>query len=101
MKRKVMLIGLAMASGLPHAVGADAGNALQAYSSWNTPYMPHYGAAGAARPLMDHVSVAGGGASGIGNTWRLEFTPLPAVSDADDPVTARDIRAGFSLKLDF
>lgn len=106
MKRKVMMMGLAMATGLPHAVCAGSGNEdrSQADSFWNTSYMPHYGVKGAARPLMDHVSVASADAlagQGISNTWRLEFTPLPAVSKADDPLTAKDIRAGFSLKLDF
>ena len=76
----------------------------QAYSSWNASYTPHYGAEGVKKPLMDHVSAAGASApagQGISNAWRLEFTPLPAVSNADDPRTARDMRAGFSLKLDF
>ena len=102
MKRKVMMVGLAMVTGLPYAVGAEEPS--QAYPSWNTSYMPHYGAEGAEKPLMDHVSVAGVSApagQGISNTWRLEFTPLPAISSGDDPVMAKDLRAGFSLKLDF
>ena len=106
MKRKVMMMGLAMVTGLPHAVCAGSGHAdtSQAYSFWNASYMPHYGAEGAKKPLMDHVSAAGAGApagQGISNAWRLAFTPLPAVSNADDPRTASDIRAGFSLKRDF
>ena len=106
MKRKVMMMGLAMATGLPHAVCANSGNEdrLQAYPSWSTSYTPHYGVEGAARPLMDHVSVASVSAlagQGISNTWRLEFTPPPVVSNAYDPLTAKDVRAGFSLKLDF
>jgi hypothetical protein len=106
MKRKVMMMGLAMVTGLPPAVYAGSGNEgrLQAYSSWNTSYMPHYGIEGAEKPLMDHVSVPSVGAlagQGISNTWRLVFTPLPAVSNADAPLTAKDIRAGFSLRLDF
>jgi nitrogen fixation protein len=105
MKRKVMMMGLAMITGLPHAVYAGGGNEdrSQAYSL-NAPYMPHYGVEGVDKPLMDHVSVAGLSAlagQGISNTWRLEFTPLPAVSNADTPLTAKEIRAGFSLKLDF
>lgn len=102
MKRKVMILGLTMATGLPHAVCAQ--DASQAYSPWNTSYTPHYGVAGAERPLMDHVPTTGGSAPAgqdISSTWRLQFTPLPAVSNANDPLTAKDIRAGFSLKLDF
>jgi hypothetical protein len=104
MKRKVMMMGLAMVTGLPHAVCAKNGKEYpaQTYSSWNTAYMPHYGVEGTAHPLMDHVSVAsampGRRAS---DTWRLEFAPPLAVSNADDPLTAKDKRMGFSLKLDF
>ena len=104
MKRKVMMMGLAMFTGLPHAVCAKAGNRDSALSdsSWNTSYMPHYGVEGAAKPLMDHVSVAGAlPGQGISNTWRLEFVPPTAVSSEDDPLTANDKRVGFSLKLDF
>jgi len=98
MKRKVMMMGLAMVTGLPPAVCAKSGSEgwAQAYSSWNTSYMPHYGVEGAAKPLMDHVSVAG-----ALNTWRLELAPPTAVSSEDDPLTAKDKRVGFSLKLDF
>jgi hypothetical protein len=104
MKRKIMMMGLAMITGLPHAVCAKSGNGggAQAYSSWITSYMPHYGDEGAAKPLMDHVSVPGTlAAQGISNTWRLEFTPPAAVFRADDPLASRDKRVGFSLKLDF
>ena len=104
MKRKVMMMGLAMVTGLPHAVCAKSGNegSAQAYASWNTSYMLHYGAEGAAKPLMDHVSVAGAlPGKSTSNTWRLGFTPPTAVSRADDPLTAEDKRVGFSLKLDF
>jgi len=104
MKRKVMMMGLAMVTGLPHAVCVGSGNEgpAQTYSFWNTSYMPHYGAEGAAKPLMDHISVAGAPpGQGISNTWRLEFVPPTAVSSADDPLTANDKRVGFSLKLDF
>ena len=97
-------MGLAMATGLPHAVCADSGSqgSTQAYSSWNASYMPHYGVEGAARPLMDHVSVASAlPGQGIGNAWRLEFSPPTAAYSADDPLAARDKRVGFSLKLDF
>ena len=106
MKRKVMMIGLAMVTGSPHAAWAKSGNegASQAYSSWNASYMPHYGAKGVASPLMDHVSVAGVSTlpgQGIPSTWRLEFTPPPPVSNADDPLATPGIRAGFRLTLDF
>jgi hypothetical protein len=104
MKRKVMMMGLAMMTGLPHAVYAKGGNenSARAHSSWMTSYMPHYGDEGVARPLMDHVSVASAAPGhGIGNTWRVEFTPPVAVSRADDPLASRDKRVGFSLKLDF
>lgn len=104
MKRKVMMMGLAMVTGLPHAVCAKSGkeDSAQAYSSWSTSYMPHYGVEGAARPLMDHVSVADAlPGQSTRNTWRLEFTPPTVVSRADNPLTAKDKRVGFSLKLDF
>jgi hypothetical protein len=104
MKRRVMMMSLAMITGLPHAVCAKSGNegSAQAYSSWSTSYMPHYGVEGAAKPLMDHVSVDGAlPGQGISNTWRLEFAPPTTVSGADDPLAAKDKRVGFSLKLDF
>jgi hypothetical protein len=104
MKRKVMLMSLAMVAGLPPAVCAKSGHegSAQIYSSWNTSYMPHYGAEGAAKPLMDHVSVDGAlPGQDTSNTWRLEFAPPTTVSGADDPLTAKDKRVGFSLKLDF
>jgi hypothetical protein len=104
MKRKVMMMGLAMATGLPNAVCANSSTEgmTQAYSSWNAPFMPHYGVEGASKPLMDHVSVASTlPGQGISNTWRLEFTPPTAVYSADDPLAAKDKRVGFSLKLDF
>jgi hypothetical protein len=104
MKYKIMMMGLAMVTGLPHAVSAKSGkeDLAQTYSSWNSRYMPHYGVEGAARPLMDHVSVADAGSSrGTGDAWRLEFAPPRAVSNADNPLTAKDTRMGFSLNLDF
>jgi len=104
MKRKIMMVGLAMVTGLPHAVCAKGGKegSTQAYSSWNTSYMPHYGVDGAARPLMDHVSVAGVPlGQGTSNKWQLELAPLLAVSRADDPLMAKDKQLGFNLKLDF
>ena len=75
MKRKIMIVGLAMAAGLPHAASAKNGKTdpAQGYSSWNSLYMPHYGAKEKARPLMDHVSVADVSAQNANDTWRLEF----------------------------
>lgn len=104
MKRKFMVMGLAMATGLPHAVYASGGNegVTQGYSSWNASYMPHYGPEGVSKPLMDHVSVASAPAGhGVGNAWRLAFTPPMAVSREDAPLTANDKRVGFTLKLGF
>lgn len=104
MKRKVMMMGLVMVTGLPHAVCAKGGkeDPTQAYASWNTSYMPHYGAEGAAHPLMDHVSVAGTvPGRRASDTWRLEFAPPVVASSTDDPPTAKDKRLGFSLKLDY
>ena len=104
MKRKVVMMGLAMVTGLPHAVLAASGkgDSAQAYPSWRTAYMPHYGVEGAAKPLMDHVSVAGNlPVQSMRNGWRVEFAPPVAVSRADEPLMAADKRVGFSLKLDF
>lgn len=104
MKRKVVMVSLAMLTGLPHAAYAKSGiegGLAQTYSSWNTSYMPHYGVEGAAKPLMDHVSVGGAPGQDISNTWRLEFAPPTTVSGADAPLAAKDKRVGFSLKLDF
>lgn len=103
MKRKVMMVGLAMFTGLPSAVcaGSDSEASSKASAPWRTSYMPHYGAEGAAKPLMDHVSVASVSGQGISNAWRLEFVPPAAVSTGDDPLSAEDKRLGFSLKLGF
>ena len=107
MKRRAIMVGLAMITGLPHTLWAKSGNgnASHAYFSWNTSYTPHYGAEGARKPLMDHISVAGAGTAAeldTRNTWRLEFSPPPpAVSNKDDPVSDTGMRAGFSLKMGF
>lgn len=103
MKRKIMMMGLAMVTGLPQAVCArnDKENAAQSYASWNTSYRPHYGVAGAAHPLMDHASVSGLPVQNLSNTWRLGLAPPAAVASADDPLSANVRRVGFSLKLDF
>jgi len=103
MKRKVVMMGLAMVAGLPNAAFADSGNAVlsQPYPSWNTSYMPHYGEEGAAKPLMDHVSVASQPGQAISNTWRMEFVPPAAVATGDDPLSGGAKRVGFSLKVGF
>lgn len=103
MKRKVMMLGLAMVSGLPSTVYAKSGNEVsaQAYPSWNMHYVPHYSAEWVSVPLMDSVSVASLPGQGTSYAWRLEFDPPAAVSTADDPLSAEDKRVGFSLKLDF
>ena len=104
MTPKIIMMGLAMITGLPHAAHARSGkeDLAKAYSSWNTPYMPHYGIEGAAHPLMDHVSVPPPypGRS-TRNAWRLDFAPPVAVLATDDPLSAKDKRVGFRLKLDF
>jgi hypothetical protein len=106
MKRKVMMMSLAMAASLPNALYAKGGVGVseQAYFFSNAAYMPHYGLRGMAEPLMDHVSVGGvsaPGVRGINNTWRLEFTPPQSVSNTDNPIADQGIRASLSLTLDF
>lgn len=106
MKRKFMVLSLAMMSGLPQAVlarGGEKGGLAQSYSSWNGLYMPHYGSEGAAHPLMDHLSALPGVGQGAGpNRWRLEFSlPRADLKGQDDPSMGRGLRAGLSLKLDF
>ena len=105
MKRKVLVMGLAMVTGLPQAVCARSGGEASVAPGrfWNAAYMPHYGTEGATRPLMDHISVGSAlPKRGEGNAWRLELTPPAAVSTADDrPLMANDRRLGFTLKLDF
>lgn len=99
------MMSLAMMAGLPHAAHAKNGKEglPQVNASWNTPYMPHYGAEGIAHPLMDHVSVSSMSGSGqnMRNAWRLDFMPPAPVVAGDDPLNAKDKRVGFSLKLNF
>jgi hypothetical protein len=106
MKRKMLMMGFAMVAGLPHAVCAKGGgkeNLAQSYSSWNGAYMPHYGAQGAALPLMDHLSVSPASDQGATqNKWRLDFgVPRADMLGAPDPLMGRDARVGVNLKLDF
>lgn len=104
MKRKVVMMGLAMIAGVPHAghaKGVAKDNPAQSYSSWNTPYAPHFGEEGKLHPLLDHFSVPGVLPRRDRDAWRLEFAPPKAVSAADDPLSAKDKRMGITLKLDF
>jgi len=105
MKRKVMMMSLAVMAGVPYGVwakGVGKESTIEAYSAWNAAYMPHYGSEGLAHPLLDHLSapvVLGGRDSS--NEWRLKFVPPPAVSHSDDPLTANDKRVGISFSLNF
>jgi len=105
MKRKVAMMSLAVMAGMPHAVcakGAARGSSSPVYSSWDAPYMPHYGSDGGAHPLMDHLpSSAVLPRRNASNEWRLEFAPPAPVSRADDPLTAKDKRVGVRFSLDF
>lgn len=105
MKRKVAMMGLAVMAGLPHAVcakGVGREGPSPAYSSWDAPYMPHYGSDSGAHPLMDHFpSPAVLPRRTASNEWRLELAPPAPVSRADDPLMAKDKRVGVRFSLDF
>ena len=105
MKHRVVMMGLAVVAGVPHAVqakGLGVESPTQSYSSWSAPYMPHYGTEASAHPLMDRLSVpAVLTQRSASNEWRLELAPPPAVSGTDDPLTTGHKRVGVSLKLDF
>lgn len=105
MKRKLAMMSLVMIAGVPqfvYAKGAGKDGLAHAYSSWNTPYMPHYGSDGAIHPLLDHLSIPAVRASDDAHdAWRLEFAPPPAVAQSDDRLSAGETRLGLSFKLDF
>jgi len=105
MKHRVVMMGLAVVAGVPHAVqakGLGVESPTQSYSSWSAPYMPHYGTEASARPLMDHLSVpAALPQRSARNEWRLNLVPPSTVSETDDPLTAGHKRMGVSFKLDF
>lgn len=105
MKRRVAMMGLVAVAGASHAVhakGWDMESPTQSYSSWNAPYMPHYGTEAAARPLMDHLSVPAVLIQHRArDEWRMKLAPPAAVSEADDPLTTGHKRVGVSFKLDF
>lgn len=103
MKRKFMMLGFAMLTGIPHAVcakGFGKEERLQSYASWNTPYSPHYGVDGERQPLMDHLSATV--SRNAANNWKMELSP-PRLdqTDADSPLQGRDKRIGVSFKLSF
>lgn len=102
MKRKVVMMGMAMMAGLPHAVcakgpGKDGGALRQGF--WDAPFMPHYSAEGKAHPLMDHLALPP--RPQTGNAWRVVFAPPAAVSGPDDPLASSDKRMGILFRLDF
>lgn len=103
MKRKFMMLGFAMLTGLPQAVcakGFGKEENARPYASWNTPYSPHYGKEGEAYPLMEHFSAAV--ARSAENSWKMQFSPPePDRASMDTPLQGRDKRLGISFKLEF
>jgi hypothetical protein len=103
MKRRLLMVGFAMLTGLPHALwakGAGKEDGVQSYGGWNTPYLPHYGKEGALQPLMEHLAAPAMNRANSRN-WRLELAPPAVPVERDSAFTGRDKRVGFSLKLDF
>jgi hypothetical protein len=105
MKRKMVTMGFAMIAGLPQAVYANSGgedDPTRSYSTWNTPYVPHYSAEGEAHPLMDHLAVPAGFSRNASSGWKLEFTPPRAeAAVATYPSLNKDKRIGFGMRLTF
>jgi hypothetical protein len=103
MKRKVIMMGLAVVAGVPHAVharGLDMESQNQPYSSWDAAYMPHYSAEGLTRPLMDHLAVPAAQVQrSASNAWRLELAPVAPATD--DPLSAKTRQVGVNFKLAF
>jgi hypothetical protein len=104
MKRKIIMMSFAMLAGLPHAVfakGSGKQDTAQAYSTWSSPYMPHYGIEGTIHPLLDHLS-APVARNTSHNDWQLALVP-PRIdaADTDNPLVGGGKRVGFSLKLQF
>jgi hypothetical protein len=102
-KRKFLMLGFAMLTGLPHAVcakGFGKEDGAVSYTAWNTPYSPHYGSEGEVYPLMDHLS-ANIARHAAGN-WKIELSP-PRIDQADqeNPIHGKDKRIGVSFKLSF
>lgn len=106
MKRKVAVLGLAMMTGLPHAVCAKGGGKeayVPSHSSGGDAGVPHYGIEEVGFPQMK--SLSGSDAlpqQGSNDVWKLELAPPAAGSrSSDDPLTAKEKRVGVTLKLDF
>jgi hypothetical protein len=104
MKRKAVMLGLAMITGLPHVadakeIGEDS--ASSAFSATPGSYMLRYG--GGASP-RDHLSVPEILPQRyVGNEWQMKFMAPPAAyqSQSDDPLMANDKRVGVTFKLNF
>jgi hypothetical protein len=105
MKRRILMVGLAMMAGTPHAIcakGFGKENPADAYAFWNVPRAPQFGGEGAIRPVMDRLAMSAvASVRGPGDAWRVDFTPPASVSAADDPLAAKDRRFGLSLKRSF
>lgn len=104
MKRKFLMLGVAMMAGLPPAVFAKTSqkeSTERLYASWDSTYLPHYGSEGVARPLMEHLNVTPT-ANADPNKWQLEFgLPRADLMGGEDLAMGRGARAGVSLKLGF
>ncbi len=104
MKRKVALLGLAMMTGMPHAVcakGIGKVNSTASDSYGVSSYLSRVD--GPTPPLMAHLSAPDPlMRRGTTSEWQVELAPPPAVSHrSDDPLMARDKRVGVTFKLDF
>ncbi len=103
MKRKCMMLGFAMMTGLPQPVcakGFGKEENFWHYVAWNTPYSPHYGKESEAYPLMDHFSAAA--TNNVENSWKMQLSPPePDRAGMDTPLQGRDKRLGISFKLEF
>lgn len=95
MKRKVAMLGLAMMTGLPHAVSAR-GVSKEAH-------VPYFGIEEVGFPMANSFSETDAlPQQGSNDVWKLELAPPAAGSrSSDDPLTAKEKRVGVTLKLDF
>jgi hypothetical protein len=106
MKRKIALMGLAMATFSPHilyAMGLSKEGYTLSYYSGASSYEPHYGDQERVYPLMDHLSAPDAlPQRNTSETWRLELAPPATVTQSlDDPLMGKDKRVGVTFKLDF